>query len=154
MRRYCSIITRHRNFSFTADCAFRNGHGDVKKRIIKSGLCNIRQAISYKPNYALFHNTLAVIHLKRGNYDEAIKEAEKSIGLSEKHFNAPLAVKAEALRCKDNPGGSIIYWEKFLRYEPNNVSAHMALLELYDLKGKRKSLSRRSALSSTARQKI
>jgi tetratricopeptide (TPR) repeat protein len=112
----------------------------LRKGSLSQAYENIQQAILYKPNYAFFHNTLAMIHLKRGNYDEAINEADKSIGLSEYYFNPSLAVKAEAFRLKGNPGGSIIYWEKFLSHDPGNLSAHLALLELYDLKGKKKKL--------------
>jgi tetratricopeptide (TPR) repeat protein len=112
----------------------------LRKGSIDTAYEKIKQAMLFKPDYAPFHNTLAMIHLKKGSYDEAIKEAEKAISLSEKYFNAPFSVKAEALRCKGNNAGALIWWEKFLRHEPNNVSAHLALLELYDLKGKKEKI--------------
>jgi tetratricopeptide (TPR) repeat protein len=112
----------------------------LKKGALNLAYENIRQAILYKPNYATFHNTLAMIHIKRGDYDEAIKEADKAFGLSEYYFTPPLAVKAEALRLKGNPDGSIIYWEKFLSHDPGNLSARLALLELYYIKGKKEKL--------------
>jgi protein O-mannosyl-transferase len=112
----------------------------LRKGSLDTAYETIKQAMLYKPNYASFHNTLAMIHLKRGSYDEAIKEAEKATALSEKYFNAPLSVKAEAFRRKGNHKGAIIWWEKFLRHEPNNVSAHLALLELYDSEGKKEKI--------------
>jgi tetratricopeptide (TPR) repeat protein len=98
-----------------------------------------QRAIVYAPNSKLAYYQFALILLKEGKIEEAIKAANKAISLQPGFFN-PLGILGEAYRLQGNYARSEYYWKEFLKEEPNNINALLASLELYHLLGKREEL--------------
>jgi hypothetical protein len=93
------------------------------------------RAIVYAPQKEVSHKNFALILLKEGNLDEAIKEAFRAIELAPDYIT-PLTILGEAYRQKKDPVRSEYYWTEYVRKNPNNITAHFALIELYHLQGK------------------
>ncbi|NPU85333.1 MAG: hypothetical protein HPY65_12715 [Syntrophaceae bacterium] len=94
------------------------------------------KAISYAPNNELAHSNFARILLKEGKLKEAINEASRALSIHP-DFPASLAVLGEAYRLNGNYERSEHYWEEFIKFDPTNIPAFLALLELSHLQGKK-----------------
>jgi tetratricopeptide (TPR) repeat protein len=86
------------------------------------------------PQNQVSHNNFALILLKEGDLDGAIKEAGRAIEL-QSNYSIPLATLGEAYRRKRDYAKSEYYWTEFVRKEPDNITAHLALIELYHRQG-------------------
>ncbi|MBW2560152.1 MAG: tetratricopeptide repeat protein, partial [Deltaproteobacteria bacterium] len=93
------------------------------------------------PDNASFRNTLGVVLLKEGRYDEAIQEARRALSLDPDLSNA-LCVLGEAFRRKGNRRAAIIYWERYIEKNPNDLEGNLALIDLYSRGGDQDPLSR------------
>jgi tetratricopeptide (TPR) repeat protein len=98
-----------------------------------------QSAIVFAPNNEVSHNNFALILLKEGNLDGAIKTANKAVLLHSGFIN-PLGILGEAYRLKGNYARSEYYLKELLKKEPNNINALLASLELYHLLGEKEEL--------------
>jgi tetratricopeptide (TPR) repeat protein len=102
------------------------------KGMIKEAKENAVKAIKLNPQKAMYRNSYALIFLKEGNYDGAIRESRAAIKLN-KDFHAPFAIMGAAYRLKGDYLRSMLCWQNYIRYAPDNMGAHLALIELYNL---------------------
>jgi tetratricopeptide (TPR) repeat protein len=103
----------------------------------------IEKALTYKPNCAVLHNNYALILLKYNKLDEAIREAHTAMTL-QKNYADPYPILGEAFRKKGNYPLSLYYWEAYAKSYPENLSAHFALLELYNHLGDKDNLTNKA----------
>lgn len=96
-------------------------------------------ALSIWPENAYLRETLALVLLKVGNCDDAIKMAQNVL-IRNSDMDVSLSIIAEAYRRKGNNRLAIIYWERFLQQNPNNVEGNLALMVLYAKQNRKEKL--------------
>ena len=105
---------------------------ELKKGNIGVAYQHINKALKTNPASAKLHEASSFVLFKLGRLDEALKESQKTLEInSERIF--PIAIMAEIARRKGQDYKSIQYWKKFLRKDPNDIRAYIALIELYSL---------------------
>ena len=63
-----------------------------------------------------------------------MRESRRALDLSsERTF--PLVIMAEVFRKRGENNRAIQYWKKFMAKSPQNIPAHLALIDLYSLSG-------------------
>jgi tetratricopeptide (TPR) repeat protein len=92
----------------------------------------LNAALAYWPQNPDLNFLSALMLVRRGRCDEALKMAEKVIALEPLHLDA-IAVLGRSHQCKGNYAIAIDYWKTFVDREPRNLYAVLALIELYDL---------------------
>lgn len=101
----------------------------------------IREALSRWPQNSSLHYSYALILLKSGKYDDAVKEAKIALSLNPNQFIS-FSVLGEAYRSKGNLYIATAYWEMSLARYPDILEPKLALIELYWRQKRQNDLSR------------
>jgi len=117
-----------------AECLIRKGNlTDAGKRTV--------DALKIWPKDADLRFILSFILLKTGAYDHAMKQAKRALS-----FNPDLgkayAVLGESCRKTGKNALAIFYWNEYLKKNPQDIEANLALLELYARQNRKFDLSR------------
>jgi len=115
----------------------------LKKGDITLSRKYIEKALTYKPDSPVLHKNYALILLKNNKLDEAINEAQIALTLGNNDYD-PYPILGEAFRKKGNYPVSLYYWEAYTNNHPEKLSAHIALLELYNYLGDRNKLTNKA----------
>jgi len=108
---------------------------ELRKGNDKAALDYITKILRENPYHVESLELLSFILLKHGRPESALRESQKALDLSsERTF--PLVIMAEASRKKGENSRAIQYWKKFMAKSPQNITAHLALIDLYSLSGK------------------
>lgn len=92
------------------------------------------------PENAYLRESLALVLLKVGKYDDSIKMAQNVL-TRDANLDKSITIIAEAYRRKGNDHLATIYWERFLEKNINDLEGNFALLELYVRQDKKEKLA-------------
>jgi len=107
---------------------------ELRKGNDKVALDYLTKILRENPYHVESLELLSFILLKHGRPESALRESQKALDLSsERTF--PLVIMAEASREKGENSRAIRYWKKFMAKSPQNITAHLALIDLYSLSG-------------------
>lgn len=110
----------------------------------------LEEALSYWPENADLHYLSGLVHVRQGRCMEALTSAQKALAIDPDHLEA-LTVLGQSYHCQGNHALALDCWRRFVDREPRNLFGILALIELYDLEGKRdgakRYLERLSAIS-------
>lgn len=121
-------------YNDTAVCFLQKGNlTEAGNRLMK--------ALSIWPENAHLRHTLSFVLLKYEKYDEAIKQAKRALAFDPDLYNS-FSVLGEAYRRKGNYKLATLYWKEYLKKNPKDLEANLALIELYDRQKKKDDLSR------------
>ncbi len=104
----------------------------IYKNDLNLALKYCSKAIKSDRDSAEFYRTLSLILLKKGETDEAIREAIKAMRFKDNE-NMSYYLLGEAYRVKNELKRSVFYFEKHLEQFPDHIPANIALIELYYL---------------------
>jgi tetratricopeptide (TPR) repeat protein len=107
---------------------------ELKKGNAKTAYTFIIRALRSNPAIAELHEFSGLILLKLGRFEESLAESQKTLELNPEK-TIPLIIMAEAFRKKGENSRAIQYWKKFMAKSPQNITAHLALIDLYSLSG-------------------
>lgn len=102
----------------------------LRKGDLKHAHENSATALSLREGKASLHSNFALILLKEGDLDGAVIEADKALALNSSYV-PPLAVLGEVWRRRGDYRKSAWYWELYVKREGGDISAQMALMEVY-----------------------
>lgn len=97
-------------------------------------------ALAMWPENTYLRESLALVLLKVGKYDDSIKMA-RNVLTRDANLDKAMTIIAEAYRRKGNDGLATIYWERFLEKNPNDLEGNIALMELYARQNKKEKFS-------------
>ena len=107
---------------------------ELEKGNAKIAYTYISRALRSNPASAELHEFSGLILLKLGQLEESLAESQKTLELNPEK-TIPLVIMAEAFRKKGENNRAIQYWRKFMIKSPQNITAHLALIDLYSLSG-------------------
>jgi tetratricopeptide (TPR) repeat protein len=111
----------------------------VRLNDLQGAETEIRQSLTRWPDNAQFHALLSFILLKKGEYDNALKEAWKSLVIDSEFIDVSRVI-AEAYRRIGYTDKSISHWESYTSIYKNDLEGHLALIELYSITGETEKL--------------
>jgi tetratricopeptide (TPR) repeat protein len=101
----------------------------------------LAEALAYWPKNADLHYLTGLVHVRQGRCMEALTSAGKAVAIDPDHLEA-LTVLGQSHYCQGNHSLAIGCWRRFVDQEPRNLYGILALIELYDLEGKRGDVKR------------
>ena len=107
---------------------------ELRKGNDKAALDYLTKILKENPYHVESLELLSFILLKHGRPESALRESQKALDLSSERM-FPLVIMAEVSRKKGENNRAIQYWKKFMAKSPQNITAHLALIDLYSLSG-------------------
>jgi len=98
-------------------------------------------ALSSWPDNASLRYAMSLVLLKAGKDDQAIREARRALSI-DPDLSGVLRVLGEASRRKGKERLAVVYWERYLETNPNDLEGNLALVDLYSGGNDRDALSR------------
>jgi tetratricopeptide (TPR) repeat protein len=118
----------------------------IKMCDLKGAEITIQQAMAKWPDQADFHALISFILLKQGRYDNALKEAWKSLVI-DSEFTEVKRVIGEAYHHSGRYEQAITYWEGYVSKYRDDLEGQLALIDLYSKTGQKEKLDRAIARS-------
>jgi len=110
----------------------------------EGALAYLKNAIRIKSNHTGLHDLAGIASLRLGRFQEAEQAARTALSLSPKNTRS-LMVLAECARQEGKRDEAIRYWQAFLKNDPSNVGACIALMELVFETGQKRLLEQEIA---------
>ena len=107
---------------------------EMKKGDMKAAYDHVIKIIEDNPWHIESRELLSFAMLKLGRLEPALRESQRALDLNPEK-TIPLVIMAEAFRKKGENSRAIQYWKKFMTKSPQNITAHLALIELYSMTG-------------------
>ena len=108
---------------------------EMKKGNVKAAYEHGTSVLKDNPWNIGSRELLSFALLKLCKLEQALSESQKVLALNPER-TIPLVIMAEIFRKKGENSRAIQYWKKIIVKGPQNITAHLALIDLYSLSGK------------------